>query len=128
MSIDLQNEWIGVLLAKLGIALVIFAPMTLALGIILMHRVAGPIYRFEQFLAAVARGEHEHDCKIRDGDELVEMCDLLNRFTAPIRNGTVDLEPFRASMAGEAPTELAADTDTETDEATVEPAVEVEAV
>ena len=127
-SAALQNEWMSVLLTKLGIALVIFAPMTLALGIILMHRVAGPIYRFEQFLAAVARGEHERECKIRDGDELVEMCDLLNRFTAPIRNGTVDFEPFRAAMAGETgaePTELAADS--ETDEATVEPAVEVEA-
>ena len=121
-SAALQSEWMGVLLMKLGIALLIFAPITLALGIILMHRVAGPIYRFEQFLGAVVRGEHPGECRIRQGDELVEMCDLLNRLTAPIRDGTVDIAPFQAAMAGEAPTELAVES--ETDEAAVEPAVE----
>ena len=118
-SAALQKEWIGVLLTKLGIALIIFAPMTLALGVILMHRVAGPLYRFEQFLAAVVRGEHPHPCKIRKGDELVDMCELLNRFTAPMRDGTVDLAPFQAAMAGETPSELAATPETETDEAVV---------
>lgn len=119
-SVALQNEWIGVLLTKLGIALLIFAPMTLALGVILMHRVAGPLYRFEQFLAAVARGEHPQPCRIRKGDELVDMCELLNRFTAPLRDGSVDLAPFQAAMANEAPTDLAATPDAETDEALVE--------
>ena len=126
-SAALQNEWTGVLLTKLGIALLIFAPMTLALGIILMHRVAGPIYRFEQFLGAVVRGEHPDVCRIRQGDELVEMCDLLNRFTQPLRDGTVDLAPFQAAMAGEAPEELAVTPESETDEADLEPAVETEA-
>ena len=129
-SSALQNEWIGVLLTKLGIALLIFAPMTLALGIILMHRIAGPLYRFEQFLAAVVRGEHPHDCKIRDGDELVEFCDLLNRLTVPLRDGTVDLAPFQAAMAR---TQAAPAAEAETEQAGVPelaadaPVVETEA-
>jgi len=127
-SAALQNEWVGVLLTKLGIATMIFAPMTLALGIILMHRVAGPLYRFEQFLGAVVRGEHEQECRIRKGDELVEFCELLNRLTVPLRDGTVDLAPFQAAMAnGPLPAELGIEVVTPaTDEAPVEETERVE--
>ena len=128
-SAALQNEWISVLLTKLGIALLIFAPMTLALGIILMHRVAGPLYRFEQFLSAVVRGEHPNPCRIRKGDELVDFCELLNRFTTPLRNGTVDLAAFQEAMTTDAPGDIAAfapprPAESETDEAPVETTVE----
>ncbi len=94
----LQNEWMGVLMTKMAIALAILAPMTLAIGVILMHRVAGPIYRFEVFLRQVVRGEHERECRIRKGDELVEMCTLLNQFTAPLRDGSVDRTPFAKAL------------------------------
>ncbi len=123
----IQDKWIGVLLSKLGIALLIFAPMTLALGIILMHRVAGPLYRFEQFLGAVVRGEHPGECRIRDGDELVDMCELLNKLTVPLRDGTVDLAPFQAAMAdGAAPVELAAESPDDAPETTEDAEVAVE--
>ena len=90
-SAALQNEWVTVLLTKLALALLIFAPMTLALGIILMHRVAGPIYRFEQFLNAVKVGEHPEPCRLRKGDELWDFCELLNEVTEPLPNGSVEL-------------------------------------
>jgi hypothetical protein len=100
-SARVEQEWIGVLLTKLLIALAVLTPMTLALGVILMHRVAGPLYRFRQFMAAVARGEHPNECKLRKNDELMDFCELLNRFTAPIRNGSVDHKIFAASIGGE---------------------------
>jgi len=103
-----EQEWVGVLLTKLLIALAVLTPMTLALGVILMHRVAGPLYRFRQFMAAVARGEHPHECKLRKNDELTDFCELLNRFTAPIRDGTVDHRPFAAAVDAE-PAALALD-------------------
>ena len=94
----LQDRWISLLLAKLGIALAIFAPMTLALGVILMHRVAGPLYRFEMFIGQVVRGETVEPCRIRKGDELQDMCDTINLLTKPLREGTVDLAPFAEAM------------------------------
>jgi hypothetical protein len=97
-SAALQHRWIGILLGKLAIALAIFAPMTLALGILLMHKVAGPLYRFEMYLGQVARGETTEPCRIRKGDELQDMCDTINHFTAPIRDGTVDRAPFAEAM------------------------------
>jgi hypothetical protein len=101
-SARVEQEWIGVLVTKLLIALAVLTPMTLALGVILMHRVAGPLYRFRQFVRAVAHGEHPNECRLRKNDELMDFCDLLNRFTAPVRNGTVDYRVFAEALGDHA--------------------------
>ncbi|MDJ0521974.1 MAG: hypothetical protein QNJ90_07850 [Planctomycetota bacterium] len=108
-SAKVEAEWMGVVMTKLLIALAVLTPMTLALGVILMHRVAGPIYRFRQFMRSVGRGEHPQECRLRKGDELTDLCDLLNRFTAPIRDGTVDYRIFAESLGEELPVEESPD-------------------
>ena len=50
-------------------------------------RIAGPIYRFEQYLAGIAEGRQLGPCRIREGDELVELCARINEATAPLRRG-----------------------------------------
>ncbi len=108
-SAKVESEWMGVVMTKLLIALAILTPMTLALGVILMHRVAGPIYRFRQFIRAVGRGEHPQECRLRKGDELTDLCDLLNSFTAPIRDGSVDYRLFAAALGEDVQTEAPSD-------------------
>ena len=54
-------------------------------GILATHRLVGPIYRFKVFLKQVADGERPADCKLRQGDELQDVCDLINAATAPVR-------------------------------------------
>lgn len=66
-------------------SLVLFLPLTFAVGILTTFRFAGPIYRFEVFLNEVLRGEKPADCKIRRGDEMQEFCELLNKVTQPLR-------------------------------------------
>jgi signal transduction histidine kinase len=68
-------------LASLAIAL----SLTFVAGVLLTHRIAGPIYRFTQFLGAVNRGEHPGECRIRKNDELKDFCELLNVTTEPLR-------------------------------------------
>jgi len=63
-----------VTLTSLGIIL----PLTLAIGILATFRVAGPIYRFEQYLKSVIRRESTGPCRIREGDALQELCKLIN--------------------------------------------------
>jgi hypothetical protein len=63
----------------------LLAPLTLGVGIVATFRVAGPIYRFEQFLRAVKEGRQVEACVIRKGDELHGFCALLNEVTAPLR-------------------------------------------
>ena len=69
-------------LASLSICLSI----TFVAGILLTHRIAGPIYRFTQFLKGVNLGQHPDICRIRANDELKDFCALLNETTAPLRD------------------------------------------
>jgi hypothetical protein len=63
----------------------LLAPLTLGVGIVATFRVAGPLYRFQQFLQAVKEGRQVEPCTIRKGDELHDFCILLNDVTAPLR-------------------------------------------
>ena len=63
----------------------LLAPLTLGVGIVATFRVAGPLYRFEQFLQAIKEGRQVDPCKLRKGDELHGFCTLLNDVTAPLR-------------------------------------------
>ena len=63
----------------------ILVPVTLALGIAITFPIVGPLYRFRQFLVAVAEGGHPEPCRIRPGDRFQELCVLLNRVTEDAR-------------------------------------------
>ena len=56
------------LLTVLGTSFGILFPLTVAVGIVLTFRIAGPIYRFERYLESVARGEETGPCRIRRND------------------------------------------------------------
>lgn len=68
----------------------LLAPLTLGVGIVATFRVAGPLYRFEQFLQAIKEGRQVEPCTIRKGDELHGFCTLLNEVTAPLREKAAD--------------------------------------
>jgi len=70
-----------VLLFSFGILL----PLTVAVGVLVTFRIAGPVYRFEQHLSAIARGEDVPPCRIRQGDELWDLCHLINDATDALR-------------------------------------------
>jgi len=75
----------GLLVEVMLVSFAVLLPLTAAVGVLVLFRVAGPLYRFEQFLEAVMRGEHPEECHIRKRDELQDFCKLLNRVTAPLR-------------------------------------------
>jgi hypothetical protein len=68
---------------------VIALPLTLVAGIYATFRISGPIYRFECYLREVIRGTQLGPCKIREGDALAELCDLINEATEPLRKRQV---------------------------------------
>jgi hypothetical protein len=87
---ELAGQVPSALLSVLGLSLLILVPLFLALGVLLTFRVAGPVYRFEQFLAAVARGEQTAPCRLRDKDKLVSLCDAINVATEPLRRQALE--------------------------------------
>jgi hypothetical protein len=66
------------LLGNLALSLGLLVPAMGFVGLLVTHRIAGPVYRFEQHLSAYARGEDPGPCKIRPGDELQELCTIIN--------------------------------------------------
>jgi signal peptidase II len=65
-------------------------PLIFAVGVLVTHRIAGPVYRFEQYLTQVANGESVGPCRIRKGDELQELCEIINRAALALRESDVD--------------------------------------
>lgn len=89
----------GIFVKGILLTLLLTIPATLAIGTLTTHRIAGPLYRFGNFLKQVMAGEHSAPCRIRKGDELQELCDTLNEVTEPWRNGTVSRAKEEASSS-----------------------------
>lgn len=84
-----------VLLLSCGLLL----PAVLLIGIRLTFRIAGPLYRFEQHLSEVARGEDPGPCRIRgtDDGDMHRLCDLVNAALARARaDGETASEALRS--------------------------------
>lgn len=73
---------LGVFAVSLGVLL----PMSVCVGVIVTFRIAGPLYRFEQHLKAIARGEDPGVCRIRREDELQEFCTTFNQALDKVRS------------------------------------------
>ncbi len=86
---NVSGSWLEVLIPTVLMSLAILFPLVLSLGILLSHRIAGPMYRFRVWLTDVKNGKETRPCKIRDGDEHQDFCELLNEVTEPLRTGEV---------------------------------------
>jgi nitrogen fixation/metabolism regulation signal transduction histidine kinase len=84
----LLSELPGLLATNLVLTMVILVPVMIGVGIIVTHRIAGPVYRFETYLGQVARGEDVGSCRLREGDELQELCERINEAVSALRNGS----------------------------------------
>lgn len=70
-----------ILLKTLFVAL----PVMVAIGILTSFRVCGPLVRIKRFLAELSAGERPEDIRLREGDELHDLAELLNETTRPLR-------------------------------------------
>ena len=48
------------------------------ISVFLSHRIAGPIYKFEQTIKECASGENVKEIKLRKGDEFYELASAIN--------------------------------------------------
>jgi len=79
------EEVYGLLRENLFVTLAALLPATMIVGVITTFRIAGPLFRFQEFLESIERGENPADCKIRRTDDLHEFCEVLNRVSRPWR-------------------------------------------
>jgi methyl-accepting chemotaxis protein len=65
--------------SNLLLSFAIVTPVFLLVGVLVTHRIAGPVYRFEQHLRQIAEGKDPGACRIRPNDELHELCNWINK-------------------------------------------------
>lgn len=74
----------------LGLTILFYAPFFVLVSVLMSFRIAGPVYRLEAYLRQVIAGEKPPDCRLRTGDQLKELCGLINSATAPLRKAGVN--------------------------------------
>ena len=68
------------------VSVILISPLVAFLGVILSHRIAGPISRMERFLNEVAAGDLSKRLTLRPKDELIPLADGINNVVETIKN------------------------------------------
>lgn len=71
-----QRHFMALILVGVALVTTVFL---LLYGLVLSHRMAGPLYRLRIYLEQEIRGEAKQPLKFREGDYFVEIADLVNR-------------------------------------------------
>lgn len=65
-------------------------------GIVVMiyisHKIAGPLYRFEQTLADISNGNLTHRFNLRQDDQLIQLAESINKFTEAMDKRAGDMK------------------------------------
>jgi hypothetical protein len=86
----------GALIHAAWMTVGLLVPLTLLLGISTTFTVVGPIHRFRIYLSDLLAGQATAECTIRKGDELQDLCELLNLATAPLREAGAERESVQS--------------------------------
>jgi len=84
-GVELKSQLLEVLASSLLVTTLVLVPLTLGVGITSTHKIVGPMYRFRVYLTELVAGTATRPCRIRDDDELQDLCALLNRATESLR-------------------------------------------
>ena len=70
--------------------LLFISPIIFIIGLLSSHKIAGPLYRIEKAIDDISKGSIGLKIKLRRGDELKDLADVVNILTDNLRN-SVDL-------------------------------------
>ena len=64
----------------------IYVLLVIIISAIVSHKMAGPVYRFEQTCKAIAKGDFSQRVHLRKGDRLMELQDEFNKMMDVVEN------------------------------------------
>jgi len=64
----------------------IYVLFVVIISAVLSHKMAGPIYRFEQTCKAIAKGDFSQRVQLRKGDQFTELQDDFNKMMDTVEN------------------------------------------
>ena len=76
--VEILSEVSYSIIIRVTLVLILTLVIIGAYGVVFLHRVAGPVYRFRQTLLKVNRGEMPNDIKLREGDFFHDMAHDIN--------------------------------------------------
>lgn len=98
----IQNTSVAILPSVIYTTLI----TTLVVGIIVIlvtllvsHKIAGPIYRFEQDIHRIASGNLKNQIHVRNGDQFQEMATALNTMIESLNAAVSDIQQTTSEMA-----------------------------
>jgi hypothetical protein len=96
----LSSELIEILAKSLLVTAAVLVPLTVAVGVWSTHRIVGPLHSFLRTdLTELASGGRPGPCRVRQEDELQDLCELLNRATEPLRAAPAPAPELRREAA-----------------------------
>lgn len=79
------------LIVRVSLVLFVTILIITVFGVFFLHRIAGPVYRFQNVLRKVGKGELPEEFKLREGDFFVETAQDLNSVLKILKNQQVQL-------------------------------------
>jgi len=66
--------------------LLFISPALFILPLLFSHRIAGPVYRIEKSILDITKGNLTLKIRLRKGDELTDLAEIINAMTENLRN------------------------------------------
>jgi len=70
---------------RIILSVLLVSPLIAVIGILLSHKIAGPIFRMEEFLKNMAAGDLTSRLVLRKGDELMSVADGINSLSESLK-------------------------------------------
>ncbi|MCX5686936.1 MAG: methyl-accepting chemotaxis protein [Candidatus Omnitrophica bacterium] len=70
---------------RICLSVLLISPFMALIGILLSHKIAGPIFRMETFLKNMTAGDLTSRITLRSGDELISLADGINNAAGALR-------------------------------------------
>jgi len=91
---EVLSEVNNLLVVRVSLTLFMSVLVATLIGIVFLHRVAGPVYRFRMTLKRMAGGEIPEDMRLRDRDYFTEVAAEFNNVFKYLRgkkNSTIEI-------------------------------------
>ena len=75
---EVYGQLLEIMGTVLVLSLVVVVPLLFGVGTLFTFKIVGPIRNFESYFGRIARGEEVGPCALREGDELQDLCRLIN--------------------------------------------------
>jgi len=82
-----------------AIKVAMYLLIVLIVSVVVSHRMAGPVFKFEKSCATVAEGDLSHRVYLRKGDQLTDLQDQFNNMLGNIAEVVKEYEKFRGEAA-----------------------------